>query len=453
MGIDVDRLWGQVLEVLRPELDPGEFDTWLRPLRPRSDGDRGLLLEVQNRQVLAYVEAHHRERLAELLAAHAGGPVPLTLRSAGGTGELFPPARPPRTDAAVLDDVPLAPAGDPLVPRYRFETFVVGPSNQLADAAARAVATRPASQYNPLFIYGGTGLGKTHLIQAVGHHLMERNPSVRVRYMTCETYINDWIQAVQRKTIDAFRVRYRRPVDLWIVDDVQFLEGKESTQNEFFHTFNALYGAGVQVVFSSDRFPRDILKLEDRLRSRFQWGLVADIKPPEKETRIAILRKKAAAAGIALPDDVVDYVATRITSNVRELESCLVRLHLESNLQAAPVDLRMTKDALRTQVKKSTPHVTAEQIMNLVAERFDVTRADLCSERRMRSFSQPRQIAMYLCRRILQLSFPELGERFGGRDHSTVLTSFRKIEQQRKQDSELSALLDELERKLRGGTC
>ena len=442
-GLDVERLWNQALEILRLELDPGDFETWLRPLRPCPDGNGGLRLEVQNRQVQEYVAEHYLERLEALLEARAGRRIPLTLTRATAPTELFPSFSDPV-------DLPVTPAGEPLLSRYRFEAFVVGPSNQLAAAAARAVASRPASQYNPLFIYGGTGLGKTHLVQAIGHHIKDNDPGLRVRYIACETYINDWIQSVQRRTIDAFRTRYREAVDVWIVDDVQFLGGKESTQHEFFHTFNALYGAGTQVVLSSDRFPRDIPKLEDRLRSRFQWGLIADIKPPEKETRMAILQKKAAAAGIILPDDVVEYVATHVTTNVRELESCLVRLQLESNLQAAPVDLRMARDALRTLIKNRAPRVTPDQIMNTVAARFDVTKADLRSARRMRSISQPRQIAMYLCRHLLQLSYPNIGERFGNRNHSTVLTSYRKIERLRKLDSELAALLDELEKKFHG---
>jgi len=440
-GTNVERLWNQVLEVLRVEMDRQEFETWLRPLRPMAGADGGLCLEVQNRRVQEYVSERYKERLEALLEARAGQPVPLNLVRNPASGELFP-------SSPDVPDLPVAPAGEPLLPRYRFETFVVGPSNQLAAAAARAVAGRPASQYNPLFIYGGTGLGKTHLIQAIGQQIHDDDPGLRVRYISCETYINDWIQSVQRKTIDAFRTRYREAVDVWIIDDVQFLGGKESTQHEFFHTFNALYGAGTQVVLSSDRFPRDISKLEDRLRSRFQWGLIADIKPPEKETRIAILQKKAAASGIALPDDVADYVATHVTTNVRELESCLVRLQLEANLQAAPIDLRMARDALRTLIKNRAPRVTPDQIMNLVATRFDVTKADLRSPRRVRSISQPRHIAMYLCRHLLQLSYPEIGERFGGRDHSTVIISYRKIDRLRKQDSELAALLDDLERKL-----
>ena len=440
-GTDVERTWNQALEILRVELDPQEFETWLKPLRPRDEGDGGLHLEVQNRQVQEFVRAHYQDRIEALIEARAGRRIPLILTCNPVRRELFPSPSDPL-------DLPVSLAGEPLLPRYRFETFVVGPSNQLAAAAARAVASRPASQYNPLFIYGGTGLGKTHLVQAIGHQIHDDDPGLRVRYISCETYINDWIQSVQRKTIDAFRARYREAVDVWIIDDVQFLGGKESTQHEFFHTFNALYGAGTQVVLSSDRFPRDIPKLEDRLRSRFQWGLIADIKPPEKETRIAILQKKASAANIVLPDDVADYVATHITTNVRELESCLVRLQLEANLQAAPVDLRMAKDALRTLIKNRAPRVTPDQIMNMVAARFDVTRADLCSPRRVRSISQPRHIAMYLCRHLLQLSFPVLGERFGGRDHSTVLTSYRKIDRLRKQDGELAALLDEFERKL-----
>jgi len=440
-GTNVERLWNQVLEVLRVEMDRQEFETWLRPLRPMAGADGGLCLEGQNRRVQEYVSERYKERLEALLEARAGQPVPLNLVRNPASGELFP-------SSPDVPDLPVAPAGEPLLPRYRFETFVVGPSNQLAAAAARAVAGRPASQYNPLFIYGGTGLGKTHLIQAIGQQIHDDDPGLRVRYISCETYINDWIQSVQRKTIDAFRTRYREAVDVWIIDDVQFLGGKESTQHEFFHTFNALYGAGTQVVLSSDRFPRDISKLEDRLRSRFQWGLIADIKPPEKETRIAILQKKAAASGIALPDDVADYVATHVTTNVRELESCLVRLQLEANLQAAPIDLRMARDALRTLIKNRAPRVTPDQIMNLVATRFDVTKADLRSPRRVRSISQPRHIAMYLCRHLLQLSYPEIGERFGGRDHSTVIISYRKIDRLRKQDSELAALLDDLERKL-----
>jgi chromosomal replication initiator protein len=439
----LEDLWPEMIGTLRGELDPGEFNTWIRPLRPLRSSPGELVLSVQNQRVQAYITENYQDRLEGILENLHGVPVSLRYELHNDAGELFPSSSSPvlQLDA---EDLP----GEPLIPRYRFESFVTGPSNQMAFAAARAVAERPAQNYNPFFIYGGTGLGKTHLLQAIGHQIQDLLPELRVRYITCETYVNDLMKAIRTNTTDYFRVRYRDMVDLLLVDDIQFLGGKERTQIEFFHTFNALHGAGKQIVLSSDRFPREIPNLEDRLRSRFQWGLIADIKPPQVETRIAILKNKAEKDGYSLPDDVAEFIADSITTNVRELESCLVRLELESDLRGIPINIKMAREALKTLIKNRSRKVTPDGIQQGVAARFGITVGDMRSSKRVRSISQPRQIAMYLCRKHTNLSTTELGDRFGGRDHSTVLSAVKKIENQVKQDSEFAATLQDIEREI-----
>nr|WP_196792370.1 chromosomal replication initiator protein DnaA [Motilibacter deserti] len=317
-----------------------------------------------------------------------------------------------------------------LNPRYVFETFVIGASNRFAHAAAVAVAEAPAKAYNPLFIYGESGLGKTHLLHAIGHYAPHLYPGVRVRYVSSEEFTNDFINSIRDDRQSAFRDRYR-DVDILLVDDIQFLENKEGTQEEFFHTFNTLYNASKQIVLSSDRPPKQLVTLEDRLRSRFEWGLITDVQPPDLETRIAILRKKAAQDGLAAPPEVLEYIASKISTNIRELEGALIRVTAFASLNRQGVDLALAEIVLKDLIPDdSGPEITAATIMAQTAAYFGLTMDDLCGQSRSRVLVQARQIAMYLCRELTDLSLPKIGQQFGGRDHTTVMHADRKIRQQ-----------------------
>ena len=316
-----------------------------------------------------------------------------------------------------------------LNPRYIFETFVIGASNRFAHAAAVAVAEAPAKAYNPLFIYGDSGLGKTHLLHAIGAYAKELYGNVRVRYVSSEEFTNDFINSIRDDKASAFQRRYR-DLDILLVDDIQFLENKERTQEEFFHTFNTLYNANKQIVISSDRPPKQLTTLEDRLRSRFEWGLITDIQPPELETRIAILRKKAAQDKLNAPDDVLEFIASKISTNIRELEGALIRVTAFASLNRQPVDMGLAEIVLRDLIPSdATPDITAATIMASTASYFSLTLDDLCGTSRSRVLVNARQIAMYLCRELTELSLPKIGQTFGGRDHTTVMHADRKIRQ------------------------
>ena len=316
-----------------------------------------------------------------------------------------------------------------LNPRYVFETFVIGASNRFAHAAAVAVAEAPAKAYNPLFIYGESGLGKTHLLHAIGAYAKELYGSVRVRYVSSEEFTNDFINSIRDDKASVFQRRYR-DLDVLLVDDIQFLENKERTQEEFFHTFNTLYNAHKQIVISSDRPPKQLTTLEDRLRSRFEWGLITDIQPPELETRIAILRKKAAQDKLNAPDDVLEYIASKISSNIRELEGALIRVTAFASLNRQPVDMGLAEIVLKDLIPdQAGPEITSSTIMAQTASYFSLTLEDLCGTSRSRVLVNARQIAMYLCRELTELSLPKIGQTFGGRDHTTVMHADRKIRQ------------------------
>ncbi|MFM1797574.1 MAG: hypothetical protein RL733_1355, partial [Actinomycetota bacterium] len=316
-----------------------------------------------------------------------------------------------------------------LNPRYIFETFVIGASNRFAHAAAVAVAEAPAKAYNPLFIYGESGLGKTHLLHAIGAYAKELYGSVRVRYVSSEEFTNDFINSIRDDKSSNFQRRYR-DLDVLLVDDIQFLENKERTQEEFFHTFNTLYNANKQIVISSDRPPKQLTTLEDRLRSRFEWGLITDIQPPELETRIAILRKKAAQDKLNAPDDVLEYIASKISTNIRELEGALIRVTAFASLNRQPVDMNLAEIVLKDLITDdAAPEITANLIMAQTAAYFSLTIDDLCGTSRSRVLVNARQIAMYLCRELTELSLPKIGQTFGGRDHTTVMHADRKVRQ------------------------
>jgi chromosomal replication initiator protein len=368
--------------------------------------------------------AHDRDATAGLLApGHLGAP-PITGRDTREQGE--PPHRQSSFPGLPAPGLP-RPAQARLNPKYTFETFVIGSSNRFAHAAAVAVAEAPAKAYNPLFIYGDSGLGKTHLLHAIGHYTQSLYHGVRVRYVSSEEFTNDFINMIRDGKQDGFRRRYR-DVDVLLVDDIQFLENKEGTQEEFFHTFNTLHNASKQIVISSDRAPKRLVTLEDRLRSRFEWGLITDVQPPELETRIAILRKKAVQEGLNAPPEALEYIASRISTNIRELEGALIRVTAFASLNRQTVDLQLAEIVLKDLIPEAQgPEITASTIMGQTASYFGMSIDDLCGTSRSRVLVTARQIAMYLCRELTDLSLPKIGQQFGGRDHTTVMHAERKI--------------------------
>jgi len=327
-----------------------------------------------------------------------------------------------------------------LTPRYTFDTFIVGPSNQFAHAACRAVAEAPSRSYNPLFIYGGVGLGKTHLMHAIGQYVLQHNQSLKLTYISSERFMNEMINALRYERILDFRERYRS-VDVLLVDDIQFVSGKEGTQTEFFHTFNALYDAQKQIVLSSDHPPHEIPNLEERLRSRFEWGLIADIQAPDIETKVAILKRKAEAEAVPLPDNVAMYIAGRIKSNIRELEGSLIRLIAYASLTGREISLELTQEVLRNMSDSDAKAITIETIQKFVSEYYQLKVNELKSRNNSKSVAMPRQVAMYLCKSLTHASLPEIGRSFGGKHHSTVIHSIRKVEELRRTDKDFNSLI------------
>jgi chromosomal replication initiator protein len=355
----------------------------------------------------------------------------------------LPPEPPPEpVPEPATEDLPDADEPPPggLTGRYTFDAFIVGPSNQFAHAACRAVAEAPSRSYNPLFIYGGVGLGKTHLMHAVGQYVLRHDPGLKLTYISSERFMNEMINAVRYDRVLDFRERYRS-VDVLLVDDIQFLAGKEGTQTEFFHTFNALYDSQKQIVLSSDSPPHEIPQLEERLRSRFEWGLIADIQSPDLETKVAILKKKAETEAVPLPDNVAMYIAGKIKSNIRELEGSLIRLIAFASLTGQEITLELTQNVLRNVLDLEDKAVTIEAIQKYVADYYNLKMVDLKSRNNSKSVAMPRQIAMYLCKSLTHASLPEIGRSFGGKHHSTVIHSIRKVEELRKRDTDFNTLM------------
>ncbi len=447
---DAAGVWSAVVERLQQNLNDQAYTTWFGSASPRSLDDGTLEVAVPNEFTRAWIEGH----FGSLIAAAA--------RDVRGT-ELdvrFTVAQPPVGNAtgADLDPLPSARpvAAEPvgreaarLSANYTFDHFVIGSSNRFAHAAALAVAETPAQSYNPLFLAGSTGLGKTHLLQAIAHYVLEEHAGLRVRYVTCEAFTNDFIDALQEKRLEQFKGRYRA-YDVLLVDDIQFLAGKQRMQEEFFHTFNTLYESGSQIVLSSDRPPKDISPLEGRLRSRFEWGLIADIQPPDLETRVAILLKKANRDGITIADrDVLTAIAQRIQTNIRELEGALTRVVAYASLNGVPITVDLVRDVLHDQFPEGARLVTVEEIQKVVADHFRLTIADLRSDRRTQNVVFPRQIAMYLCRDLTDLSLPKIGEKFGGRDHTTVHYGLGRIAQRMREDRAIYNLVQDLTARVR----
>jgi chromosomal replication initiator protein len=441
-------IWDQVLARIETKVNRHSFYTWFKPTTFMADEGATLRIRVPNPLFREWLTKHYAAVLAEALAEvdRRGTAVTFSADEEPAHQDAAPPApeRPPEADVQDPEEAQLGG----LAPRYSFDTFIVGPSNQFAHAACRAVAEAPSRSYNPLFIYGGVGLGKTHLMHAIGHYVLTHLKTLKLTYISSERFMNEMINAVRYDRILDFRERYRS-VDVLLVDDIQFLAGKEGTQTEFFHTFNALYDSQKQIVLSSDCPPHEIPQLEERLRSRFEWGLIADIQPPDLETKVAILKRKAEAEGIGLPDNVALFIAGKIKSNIRELEGSLIRLIAYASLTGREISLSLAQDVLRNVLQHDERAVTIEVIQKFVADYYQLKPAELKSRNNSKSVAMPRQIAMYLCKNLTNASLPEIGKSFGGKHHSTVIHSIRKIEDLRQRDGDFNTLLNTLSESLR----
>jgi chromosomal replication initiator protein len=440
-GPALQRVWRSILDRLGDRVSERDLDELIRPLEPITLTPAELKLRAPSRLVMLCVNDNLLPALRQAIA-EVIGPRQVHLDVAvREQGELFPEALPRRVDRRSLALRAM------LNPRYTFSSFVVGASNQFAHAASRAVAAQPGHHYNPLFIYGGVGLGKTHLVNAIGHAVLERRPEARVAYLATDTFVNDLISSLRRDRMEEFKQRLRG-VDLLIVDDVQSLSGRERTQDEFFHTFNTLHAQHAQIVLTSDKVPKDISGLEERLRSRFEWGLIADLQPPDLETRVAILERKAEIEGISISHEVALFLADQVASNVRELEGALTRLGAHASLHRHEITLEYAREAMQSLRPARQSLVTYDAIVGAVCERFGLRPADLASRRRSRHVALPRQVAMYLCRRMLNASFPHLGELFQ-RDHSTVIHGVTTIEHRVKDDPSFLLTVEQLEDSIR----
>ncbi len=415
-------------ERLKDRIPEGHFSAWFEHTRGAQLDDQTLVVGVPNPFAKEWIETRYLDLLRRLVSDAAHKPLEVVLR----TDAALSPEE-VLAEAVLPGPAPSGPDAAPdhatFHPKYSFESFVIGSSNRFAHAATLAVAEAPAQAYNPLFIYGGAGLGKTHLLHAVGHYVRRYHPAMAVRYVSTEQFMNDFIVALQRRTIPDFHRRYRE-AGLLLIDDIQFLEGKERTQEEFFHTFNSLHPKS-QIVITSDRPPKKISTLEERLRTRFEWGLITDIQPPDLETRLAILQKKAETDGLSATSEVLSYIASRIQTNIRELEGALIRVAAYASLTRSEVTLELAQNVLQSLLPDtSEARVTSDLVISVAAEYYDFTPEEICSPSRSRPLVNARQMAMYLCRELTDLSLPKIGERFGGRDHSTVLHATKKVHKQ-----------------------
>lgn len=445
-------LWNNCLEEIEKQVLPENFNTWFTPTYPCSKDDKALTIAVPNRFYEKCLTENYLELIENALEKVSDKKLKVRFRVNGDFKEK-PSAsthvREPEKDREIPPPTPLFNNGF-LNPKYNFENFVVGPNNQFAHAAGQAVAGNPAHNYNPLFLYGAVGLGKTHLLHSIGNAIMKENPQTRVRYISAESFTVDLIESIKKDRMQGFRERYR-PLDVLLVDDIQFIAGKERTQEEFFYTFNTLYEYHKQIVISSDRYPKDMQNIEERLRSRFESGLIADIMPPDLETKIAILYQKAEIHKKNIPQDVAMFLANNIKSNIRELEGLLLRIIAYSSFTRREIDLELAQEVLKDFTIDKNRHFTIPNIQKTVAQFFQLKVADLKSKKRSRDISIPRQIAMYICREYTQASLPEIGRQFGGKDHTTVIFSYRKVSGMLNENKEMGKKVQEVIKLIENG--
>jgi chromosomal replication initiator protein len=437
-------LWDEILARVETKVNRHSFYTWFKPTSFVAEGPAAVTVRVPTPVFKDWLTKHYAGVINEAMGELKKDGLLVNFVAEAQGDELAMPLSPDEASAFEAGQWPSRPAGPGpagLNPRYTFDTFIVGPSNQFADAACRAVAEAPSRSYNPLFIYGGVGLGKTHLMHAIGHYVVRHDRLLKLTYISGERFMNEMINALRFDRIIDFRERYRT-VDVLLVDDVQFIAGKEGTQTEFFHTFNALYDSQKQIVISSDCPPHEIQNLEDRLRSRFEWGLIADIQPPDLETKIAILKRKAETEIVPLPDNVAMYIAGKIKSNIRELEGCLIRLIAFASLTGQEITLQLAQDVLKNIINHDDRAITIEIIQKSVADYYNLKLADLKSRNNSKSVAMPRQVAMYLCKILTPASLPEIGRSFGGKHHSTVIHSIRKIDDLRKKQGDFNTVIN-----------
>jgi chromosomal replication initiator protein len=442
----MEDLWLKVSDSLRERIGQQNFDIWIKPIHFISVEGENVELEVPNRFFKEWINEHYSLHIKDSFSLLTQKPCHLQFRIKNDKGDGRELA-----SVAQIQEFQPAPFQTIFNPKYTFDNFVVGASNQFANAACLAVANMPAKNYNPLFIYGGVGLGKTHLLHAVGNHIVRQHilPDARkICYLSSEEFTNEMINSLRYDKMDEFRNKFRR-MDVLLIDDIQFISGKERTQAEFFHTFNSLYEARKQIVVTSDKFPKDIPNFEERLRSRFEWGLIADIQPPDIETKVAILKKKAENEKIPLPNDVAFFLASQIDSNIRVLEGSLIRIGAFASLNHTPVDIDLAKEVLKNIIKSKEELISVDLIQKVVSNFFNLKIADLKTKRKYKGYVLPRQIAMYLSRKLTNASLVEIGEKFGGKDHSTVLHSIRKVKEKISKESSFKEMMETLNSRIK----
>jgi chromosomal replication initiator protein len=433
---DLIALWNMVLESLKTELKKPTFEVWVKSARPVTLNNNSLVIQVPNEFAKEWLENKYSDLLKKTIKDILG--YSLNISFVVAADEYIPAGLDTPDETSTIPAISEDVSYTTLNPKYTFDGFVVGSSNRFAHAASLAVAQSPGKAYNPLFLYGGVGLGKTHLMHAIGHYVHEYHPDLKVVYVSSEKFTNEMINSIRDRTTDQFREKYRN-VDVLLIDDIQFLQDKEKTQEEFFHTFNALYESSKQIVISSDRPPKELPTLEDRLRSRFEWGLITDMQVPDFETRVAILKKKTTYEGFTVSNDVLIYIANQFQSNIRELEGALIRVVAYSSLTNEPMSVDLATKVLEDILPSSKSRkISIEAIQKIVAEHYNIKSDDMKAKKRTRTVAFPRQVAMYLSRELTDLSLPKIGEEFGGRDHTTVIHAYEKIQEMLRDDPTLS---------------
>ena len=449
MDANLNQLWEDSLKLIKSEMSDVSFNTWMKSCKPSSMSEDTIEIIVPNEFTKEILEKRYKTLVANAIQSVCSKLYKIKFLMASElhnqTKDKEQKVNSTNQNKNVIVNDELSAT---LNPKYTFNSFVIGNSNRFAHAASLAVAEAPAKAYNPLFIYGGVGLGKTHLMHAIGHYILQNNPNAKVEYVSSEKFTNELINAIKHDKNEEFRNKYRK-VDVLLIDDIQFIAGKEGTQEEFFHTFNALHDANKQIILSSNRPPKDIPLLEDRLKSRFEWGLIADIQEPDFETRMAILKKKADVEKLNVANEVMVYIASKIKSNIRELEGALIRIVAYSSLTNKEITVDLASEALKDIIsKKQSKNVTINLIQDVVASYYNLNIDELKSQRRTRNIAYPRQIAMYLSRKLTDMSLPKIGEEFGGRDHTTVIHAYEKISENLNSDENLQHTIDEITKKL-----